>query len=107
MRKDFNVGVWRNYYDQVNILGQQLKDARPDIDGNPPKYKLSDEERLKIEGEIAELLSMSDAYLDKCKIYPREPKWYYDRSNKRTWASSEKFAFFNLVSRRKYVTIRI
>ena len=107
MKTEFEVRTWRNFYDQVRILGAYLKDSRPDADGNPPKFKISLEERHKVENEIAELLAMSDKYLDKCKMHPREPKWYYDRSNETTWASSEKFAFSHLMPRKKYVTIRI
>lgn len=104
---EFNVKVWRGYYDQVNILGQYLKDSRPDWEGNPPKFKISLEERHQVEKEVEELLKLSSDYLDKYKLYPREPKWYYDRNNETTWASSEKFKFSHLMSRKKYVTIRI
>jgi hypothetical protein len=104
---EFNVKVWRGYYDQVNILGQYLKDSRPDWEGNPPKFKISLEERHQVEKEVEELLKLSNDYLDKCKLYPREPKWYYDHNNETTWASSEKFKFSHLMARKKYVTIRI
>lgn len=107
MRQEFSVRAWRSTYDQVNILGQYLKDSRPDWEGNPPKHIISLEERTKVEREIADLLKMNDKYLDKCKLYPREPKWYYDRNNESTWASSEKFQFFHLMPRKKYVTLSI
>tara|TARA_R110000868_G_scaffold72542_2_gene211309 strand:- start:386 stop:709 length:324 start_codon:yes stop_codon:yes gene_type:complete len=107
MRQEFNVKAWRNAYDQVNILGQYLKDSRPDWEGNPPKFTISMDERKKVEQEIADLIKLSDNYLDKCNLRPREPKWYYDRNNETTWASSEKFLFHNLMRRRKYVTLSI
>lgn len=107
MKTEFNVRVWRGYYDQVNILGQYLKDSRPDWEGNPPKFRISLEERHQVEKEIAELLHACDAYLDKCNLRPREPRWYYDRSNETTWPSSEKFAYSHLLPRKKYVTIQI
>lgn len=104
---EFNAKVWRSYYDQIKILGQYLKDSRPDWEGNPPKFKISLEERHQVEKEIEELSKMCSDYLDKCKLYPREPKWYYDRNNETTWPSSEKFKYAHLMARKKYVTIRI
>lgn len=104
---EFDVKVWRSYYDQINILGQYLKDSRPDWESNPPKFKISLEERHKVEEEIDNLLKLSNDYIDKCKLYPKEPKWYYDRNNETTWPSSEKFQYSHLMARKKYVTIRI
>jgi hypothetical protein len=107
MKTEFNVKAWRNVYDQVNILGQYLKDSRPDWEGNPPQFTISLEERSKVEKEIEDLIKMSDDYMDKCYLRPREPKWYYDRNNETTWASSEKFSFTHLLTRKKYVAITI
>ncbi len=107
MRTEFDVRVWRNYYDQINVLGQYLKDSRPDWEGNPPLFQISLEERHKVEKEVEELMRLSDKYLDQCHLRPREPKWYYDRNNETTWASSEKFLFSHLMPRKKYVTISI
>ena len=104
---EFKVSTWRSYYDQINILGLYLKDSRPDWEGNPPKFKISLEERHKVESEVAELMKACDDYLDKCHIRPHEPKWYYDRNNETTWASSEKFTFPHLLSRKKYIMIKI
>jgi hypothetical protein len=107
MKTEFDVNTWRSYYDQVQILGQYLKDSRPNIDGDPAKFKISIEERNRVESEIDELLKMCDNYLDKCKVYPKEPKWYYHRDNPITWVSSEKFQFSKLMTRKKYMTIAI
>lgn len=107
MKQEFRAGAWRKIYNQVNILGQYLKDSRPDWEGNPPKFTISLEERHNVEREIRDLLKLNDDYLDKCNMRPREPKWYYDRTNETTWASSEKFQFFHLMPRKKYVTLSI
>lgn len=107
MKTEFNVTAWRNAYDQVHILGQYLKDSRTDWEGNPPQFTISPDERRLVEKEIEDLLKMSDDYLDKCHLRPREPKWYFDRNNETTWASSEKFKFSHLMGRKKYVTIKI
>lgn len=104
---EFDVKIWRNYYDQVNILGQYLKDSLPDWDGEPPKFKITLDERRRIERDIEDLQKRCDAYLDRCKLYPKEPKWYYDRSNETTWPSSEKFIFHHLLPRKKYITVQI
>lgn len=107
MITEFTTRQWRSYYDQVNILGMYLKDSLPDGKGKKPKFQITEEERLKVEAEIAELISMCDKYLDKCRLYPREPRWHYDRFNEKTWASSDKFAYQNLMSNRKNVVIRV
>lgn len=104
---DFDISVWRRYYDQVQILGSYLKDSRPDADGNPPKFTITLEERHKVEGEITELNKLCDGYLDKCKMHPREPLWHYDRNNETTWLSSEKFQYAHLMRRTKYMRVRV
>lgn len=104
---EFNVKIWRGYYDQINILGQYLKDTHPDWEGKPPKCTISLEERRKIEKEIEQLKKMSNDYLDKCRLHPREPKWIYNSRNQTTWASSEKFVFHHLMPKSKYMNIRL
>lgn len=104
---EFDVKIWRNYYDHVNVLGQYLKDSYPDYDGNPPKVNLTLKEKTEVLKEIEELQDKCTKYLDKCRLYPREPKWYYDRNNETTWPSSEKFIFHHLMPRKKYVTINL
>ena len=94
MKIEFNIREWRARYNQINILGQYLKDSRPDADGNPAKFKISLTQRHKTENEIAELMRLNDQYLDRCHLRPKDPKWYYDRFNEETWASSEQFVFW-------------
>lgn len=102
---DFDIRIWRNYYDQINVLGTYLKDSYPDVDGNPPKFYISLSEKHKIEKEIDELMKNCDSYLDKCKVRPKDPLWHYDRTNCTTWASDEKFAYRHLVKTKKYITM--
>lgn len=104
---EFEVRVWRNYYDQVNILGQYLKDSKPDEWGNPPKHVISDYERKRIERDIEQLLSQSDKYLDRCKIYANERAWTYDRNNKTTWSSSHTFLFHHLMPKKRHMIVAI
>ena len=103
---EFNVKVWRGYYDQINILGQYLKDSRPDWEGNPPKFTISLQERKQVEDEIKQISKLSSDYLDKCKLHPHEPKWVYNPRNETTWASSEKFIFHHFMPKKKYLTVR-
>ncbi len=103
----FNSSVWRSIYDQVKTLGKYLKDSRPDIDGNPPQFTITLQERRLVEKEIETLLKKSNHYLDRCKLYPREPKWIYNSSNPTSWASSEKFQFYHLISKKKYIKIAV
>ena len=107
MRNEFRVKDWRKFYDQVRILGEYLKDSRADADGNPPKFRISLEERRKAEDNIKNLLKMSDDYLDRCRLYPRERKWKYDRENETTWSSSDKFEYKELMPHKSHVIIRL
>lgn len=106
-KTEFDVNVWRGWYNQVHILGEHLKDTFPDQYGNPPKVKISDEERIQLEKDIDHLLKMSDRYLDKCRLIPHPPKWNFDRNNETTWASSEKFLFHDVLikHKKKYLSI--
>lgn len=103
---DFEVKVWRNIYDQVQILGQYIVDSLPDAYGNPPKFEITEVERKKAERELEILLKNNDRYLDKCHLRPKDPIWNYDRFNQTTWSSSEKFAYREKVCRKKYMTVR-
>lgn len=67
MDKEFDINVWRSYYDEINILGQYLKYSYPDWDGNPPKFIISLSERRKVEKDIAEIIKKCSAYLNKFK----------------------------------------
>ncbi len=104
---EFNINVWRGYYDQVQILGQYLKDSLPDSYGNPAKFKITLVERREAEKEVQHFMKLSDKYLDKCRMFPRERPWVYDRNNELTWASSEKFMFFDLMPKTKNITISL
>ncbi len=94
----FDLVEWRTYYDMVKTLGQYLIDSRPDIEGNPPKFTISLSERKKIENEIKQLTNDSNAYLDRCGMKMPAPKWFYDRHDEETWASSDKFQFHHKVA---------
>lgn len=89
--------VWRDIYDSVQTLGKYLKDSRPDKDGNPPAYTITLKERNSIEIKIKDLISRSNAFLDKRDIKPNPQKWHYDSEDETTWASSEKFAYAHLI----------
>lgn len=104
---DFEINVWRGYYDQIQALGAYLKDSRPDVDGVAPKFTITLSERHKLEGELVRLTNLCDKYLDKCRIHPREALWPYDRTNETTWASSEKFKYSHLMPKRRYVRVQI
>ncbi len=104
---DFDAKVWRNYYDQVKILGQYLIDSRPDEEGNPPKFTIPLDERREVEKDINHLLKNCDKYLDKCKLHPKDSLWYYDRNNQTTWLSSESFKFANVMSKKRYMTVAV
>lgn len=107
MKHEFTVSAWRRYYDQINILGLYLKDSQYDAEGNPPKFKITLQERERVEKEISDLMKLNDAYLDKCCMKPNEPLWTYDKNNEHTWASSEKFLFGHLLTERKHASINI
>ncbi len=101
----FEWRVWRNIYDQINILGSQLKDSLPSSCGRPAKIKISLEETNKIENEIKQLTRNCSAYLDSCKVYPLKPYWYYDRNNEETWASSKEFKYKTSMYKRHHMHV--
>lgn len=107
MKQEFSIAIWRSFYDEIKQLGQYLIDSRPDYQGNPPKFTISLEKRNETEKHIENLMKMSDAYLDRCHLYPRERKWRYHRDNQTTWASSNKFEYAHLMPLETYVKITI
>lgn len=68
MPEKFNPRIWRNYYDQVQILGEYLKDSYPDAEGNISKVNISEEEKHKIRVDISQLLRYSDKYIDSVSM---------------------------------------
>ncbi len=94
----FEVNVWRNIYNKVQLLGKYLIDSRPDKDGNPPAFKISLEERFEVEEQIKRLTSQSNNYLNRCGMRMPSPKWHYSIKDETTWASSDKFEYPHLLS---------
>lgn len=93
----FDVIVWRKFYDEVQRLGKLLKDSRIDEFGSPPVHDLSDQEQKDLEAEIKFISARCNKYLDSTYMKPRPPLWNYDRTDERTWLSSPKFAYRNLI----------
>lgn len=94
---EFNIKIWKKYYDRVQQLGNMLKDGRPDNDGNPPVSPLSLDDRNSIEFEIKDLTDKSNHYLDRCGMKCPEPTWIYNHADPKTWASHESFAYGHLM----------
>ncbi len=110
MIEGFNPRTWRNFYDQVQILGEYLKDTYPTLDKNgkklPPVVIISEEEQQSIEADISILVAGSQKYLECCGMKPREPLWIYNIEDPRTHVSSDEFKFKHLMPGYKPISIR-
>ncbi len=107
MRQKFDIKIWRKFYDEAHTLAQVLKDARPDYDGNPPKFHLSSESQKRIEKDITSKLKSCSKYMDDCRFFPKVAKWSYNRRDERTWMSSKKFDFAHLADLQDEMTISL
>ena len=96
---EFDVMVWRKYYDEIHKLGKALKESRVDDHGNPPINPLDKQEQKDLEAEIKFISLRSNKYLDSTYMKPREPLWKYNKYDERTWMSSPDFAFKHLVKK--------
>jgi hypothetical protein len=95
----FDIVVWRKYYDEIHKLGKTLKESKVDDHGNPPINPLSKQEQKDLEAEIKFMSNRCNKYLDSTYMKPREPLWRYDKYDERTWLSSQHFAFSHLVKK--------
>lgn len=97
MIEGFNIKNWRNYYDQIHILGKYLKDSLPGEHGQKPAFKISVEEQEQIARDIDRLSSRCMNYLDKWHIKAPDPLWVYKKHDKTTHESEPEFAYRHLM----------
>lgn len=88
---EFDIKIWRGYYDRVNELGQYIKEL-PIHDNEGIK-----ELREELRSEQQTTIEKSDKYLDMCKLKSDDALWQYKVHDESTWISSEKFKYLHLV----------
>jgi hypothetical protein len=93
----FNLQIWRNYYDNVQKMGELLKNSKPDEDGNPPINELSYDAKKALESSIKTLCEKCSGYLDQTATMPKHPLWIFNIDDETTWFSSEKFDYAHLL----------
>ncbi len=93
----FEISIWRNTYNRINELGQQVKDSLPDYKGNPPLFPLDRASREELKEEIKVLTLKNSRYMDKCGMRMPRPLWEFSRQDKSTWFSDSAFAYKHLL----------
>lgn len=94
---EFDIYVWRKFYDKIKLLGNLLRDSTSDMHGNPSICPLSSSTRNQIETEIKDTMHKSDNYLDACGLPSSPTLWIYCRHDPKTWVSDETFIYKHLI----------
>jgi len=100
MEKEFDVKIWRQFYDRIHEIGNKLTNRENDLCTNL-------KERKKMDLRIDKLTRVCSRYLDHCKVIPNKPKWAYDVKDPKTKASSDKFVFNHLMPTNLYMNINL
>lgn len=109
----FSMDIWRKIYDEVHVLGSQLKikqyelmEAEERQKEDPIKHAITWKQRKQFEGYIEEKEEKIGLLLYKCKRYFKslgmttpKPLWIYDIDDKTTWASHKKFKYNHLLKK--------
>ena len=73
---EFSIKKWRNFYDDVEYLSNQLRDSKSQRDDYGflirAKNYLSEETKKNIQSDIEKLLEQTSTYLDRCGIAVQE-----------------------------------
>ena len=73
---EFSIKKWRNFYDDVEYLSNQLRDSKSQRDDYGflirAKNYLSEETKKHIQSDIEKLLEQTSTYLDRCGIAVQE-----------------------------------
>lgn len=73
---EFSIKKWRNFYDDVEYLSNQLRDSKSQRDNYGflirAKNYLSEETKKHIQSDIEKLLEQTSTYLDRCGIAVQE-----------------------------------
>lgn len=73
---EFSIKKWRNFYDDVEYLSNQLRDSKSQRDDYGflirAKDYLSEETKKNIQSDIEKLLEQTSTYLDRCGIAVQE-----------------------------------
>lgn len=88
---EFDVNVYREYYDEVHRLGEQLVKY---FDGVSP-LDLVDFKALQ--KEISDILQECSNYLDECGMNIPAALWQYRPGDPTTWASDKNFRYRHLL----------
>lgn len=66
MRQDFDICIWRKWYDNAHMLGKKLKNGTVSHNGVQADNPLTKDERDSLMDDIGFLLKISDDYINKC-----------------------------------------
>jgi hypothetical protein len=93
----FNIQTWRKRYDEIQNLGQIIKNSLPNKEGTRPVTPISHETRMSLEKDIEERCKKVSEYLEASNMQMPSPLWHFDIKDESTWLSSEHFAYGHLV----------
>jgi len=101
----FDIKEWLKIYNEVKLLGQQLKDSYPFVDSkkkwHDPIISLTIHEQNELSDQIKILTRKITSYLNYCNVKFPNPLWNYDVKNKTTWISHQSFVYGHLMNGRK------
>lgn len=84
------MNLWMQIYRKVQKLGMEYQGSLFDVDGYRATV-LGSQEQNKILKQISDLQKVSDEYLNKIRMTPKQPLYHYDHKDKTTHASSKSF----------------